>query len=100
MKVIITLFLQVIAYGCSIVSCIWAVVEFLIYLVKDKEFNWWSVWSILISIGLGIILFVLNIVFAITKKEENTNPPERKSYKSRLQQRLDQKIEESKKMKS
>lgn len=97
MKIIITLFFQIIAYAGSIVSCIWAIVEFLLYLVKDREFNWWSVWSILICIGLGIILFILNIVFVITKKEEKINPLERKSYKSRLQQRLDQKIEESKK---
>jgi undecaprenyl pyrophosphate phosphatase UppP len=35
------------------VSAIWAVVSFLIYLVKDKEFNWWSIWLIII----GFVVF-------------------------------------------
>jgi len=37
----------------------WAAVEFIIYLVKDDPFNWWS-------LGLTIAAFVGEIYFFIT----------------------------------
>ncbi len=37
---------------------IWTIVEFILYLVKDNPFNWWS-------LGLTIGVFVLNIFFSI-----------------------------------
>jgi len=37
---------------------IWAIVEFVLYLVKDNPFNWWS-------LGLTIVAFVFEIIFFI-----------------------------------
>ena len=49
-------------------SFIWAIIEFILYLVKDKEFNWWSVWTFLISVATGIISLLLLIAIEPRKK--------------------------------
>ncbi len=64
MKVILTTILATLAHLGSVVSCIWAIVEFILYLVKDKVFNWWSVWMILICVGLAVAMSLLSVVFA------------------------------------
>jgi predicted membrane channel-forming protein YqfA (hemolysin III family) len=52
-----------ISYLGSVISCIWALIEFIIYLVKDTQFNWWSVWCILIFGLLALILGLITFVF-------------------------------------
>jgi undecaprenyl pyrophosphate phosphatase UppP len=40
----------------------WAVVEFILYLVKDNPFNWTSLWLLGTAIVVEIIFFVKNIM--------------------------------------
>lgn len=68
MKVVLTSVAAIIAYLGSVVSSIWAIVEFILYLVKDKIFNWWSVWSILICAVLALVLFIFSSIFSIKSK--------------------------------
>ena len=36
----------------------WAVVEFILYLVKDNPFNWTSVWLLVVAIVLEVYYFI------------------------------------------
>jgi len=40
----------------------WAIVEFILYLVKDNPFNWTSLWLLGTAIVLEIIFFVKNVM--------------------------------------
>ena len=40
----------------------WAVVEFILYLVKDNPFNWTSVWLLVIAIVVEVVFFIKNII--------------------------------------
>jgi phosphotransferase system glucose/maltose/N-acetylglucosamine-specific IIC component len=64
MKVVSTILMAVVAYFGITVSCIWSVVEFILYLVKDKEFNWWSVYSIFICLFTSLFLVIISFIFA------------------------------------
>ena len=46
-------------YGCGI----WAIVEFILYLAKDMPFNWWSLYSCIISLITAVIFWILSMVF-------------------------------------
>lgn len=74
MKTLIFAILTVLSY-LSIIGCgIWAVVEFILYLVKDKLFNWTSIWCL---IG-GIVLMIVSAVFTmIFKHKEDREAPRR-----------------------
>ena len=37
---------------------VWAVVEFILYLVKDDPFNWTSLWLLIVGFVLEIALFI------------------------------------------
>lgn len=37
------------------VGGIWAIVSFILYLVKDQPFNWTSIWVCVIGIVLGFV---------------------------------------------
>lgn len=67
--------LTIISYFGGAISFIWAIVEFILYLVKDKEFNWWSVWCIIIFSVLSILFFILStIVYSkIIEKRKTVN---------------------------
>ena len=95
MKVVLTSVLAFIAYLGSVVSCIWAIVEFILYLVKDKIFNWWSVWSILICGGLALVMFIFSAVFTVKTRNKSVKNFEGKRT-SRFQQRLEEMAEERK----
>jgi len=36
----------------------WAIVEFILYLVKDNPFNWTSIWLLGIAIVLEVVFFI------------------------------------------
>lgn len=68
------LMLQMLTYGCSIISYLWAIIELLFYLLANKPFEWMSVWCILTFSGIGLILFILDIIFLnidIKKRSES-----------------------------
>lgn len=68
---------------------IWAIIEFILYLVKDRPFNWWSVWTTCICLACGIFLiFYVEHLKRKAVNEAMTPPGPRKS--SRLQQKFDE----------
>lgn len=52
---------QLVAIIATVVGLFWALIEFILYLVKDKEFNWLSVWLFVI----GIIVAIISIGYLI-----------------------------------
>ena len=48
-------FISLISYLGIYVSVIWAIVSFIIYLVKDIAFNWWSICVIIVCIVILIL---------------------------------------------
>lgn len=77
----IQIILIVIFYLSFIVSAIWAVVEFILYLAKDDPFNWMSVWSTIIGFVLTIVSFVMKA--AMMDREHKKMFSERKSLQER-----------------
>lgn len=61
MKTIILILAGVLAYLGSTISIVWAIVEFVLYIAKDKPFNWWSIWTLIICIVLSFALFILGV---------------------------------------
>jgi hypothetical protein len=52
----------ILAYIATIsanICFVWAGVEFILYLVKDHVFNWWSIWGFLLSIVVTLICVAL-----------------------------------------
>ena len=70
MKTLLTAVLTFISRIACAISVIWIIVEFLIYLVKDKPFNWWSVWAMLISGFLAFAFFILTAMYAHKEKKK------------------------------
>ena len=64
---------------------IWAIVEFILYLVKDKYFNWLSVWLFGISVVLIIVFMVLSLIVNGKARTSNFN-----LTKSKFQQRIEE----------
>ncbi len=85
MKTLIFGILSIVSYLGILVCPIWAIIEFILYLVKDKEFNWNSLWFFISSIILFIVFLILAAYFS--------NKESKKNYvnsKSKWQQRLDE----------
>jgi signal transduction histidine kinase len=53
-------------YGTSL----WAMVEFILYLVKDKAFNWWSVYGFILSF---IIVLVFGLIINVKAQKNSIN---------------------------
>ena len=81
MKIIITA-LAVITAVISKLSWIWPLIEFCLYLFKDKEFNFFSLWFMLIS-WIVAVVFILLAAFMNAKSSES-------KFKSSFQSRLEQ----------
>jgi|SRR6188508_176488 len=92
MKVVISLIITILSYISIGICSIWSIVSFLIYLVKDIPFNWWSLWSIIISIVVMIVSLVLTAVFkAVNHNKVYTQHIDNKP-KSRWELRLEEAI--------
>lgn len=87
MKIAITLLLTYAMYLGTVLSGIWSIVEFLIYLVKDNPFNWWSIWMIIIFGVLGSLFFILGFILSVPDKN-NASKQENTNTDSRFEQRL------------
>ena len=61
-KTVLNMVLMVIAGFAASGFAAWAIVEFILYLVKDNPFNYASLWLMGIAIVLEVIFFVKNIV--------------------------------------
>ena len=62
MKIISLLIIQWIAVVSANIAFLWAIIEFILYLVKDKSFNWWSVWYFIISVVIALVCLVFALV--------------------------------------
>jgi hypothetical protein len=51
-------------------SSLWAMVEFILYLVKDKAFNWLSVYGFIISF---IIVLVFGLIINVKAQKTSIN---------------------------
>lgn len=71
----------------SIVSFVWAIVEFIIYLVKDLPFHWRSVYCFIICLVILIVTVVYSGYLSAKKGSDFKTP-----YKnnSKFKQRLDE----------
>jgi phosphotransferase system glucose/maltose/N-acetylglucosamine-specific IIC component len=96
MKSVSVILMAVIAYFGTTVSCIWSVVEFILYLAKDKEFNWWSVYSIFICLFTALLLVIISFIFtylngkkSVEEKSKfngiDTYAPKRSEFQKRLE---------------
>ena len=87
MKIISLLIIQWIAVVAANVTFLWGIIEFILYLIKDKAFNWWSVWGFIISVVIALVC----VVFAlIVKSKARTTSINSGRFKSRFQQRLEE----------
>ena len=87
MKIISLLIIKSIAVVSANVTFLWGIIEFILYLVKDKAFNWWSVWCFIISVVIALVC----VVFAlIVKSKSRTTSINTGRFKSKFQQRLEE----------
>lgn len=63
-----TLILMFLCYFIAALSCIWAIVSYINFLVKDDYFNWWSICSIVFFSITGFILSI-KIAWRIQKQK-------------------------------
>ena len=68
-------------YVATAVCLIWAKIEFLIYLFKDKPFNWLSVWLAVMFAALSLIC-----IFISANLQVKQNKPVKKS---RVEERIE-----------
>ena len=94
MKSLMTIVFLVLAAITAKVSFIWAIVEFIIYLVKDKPFNWHSVWLTIGSIILTIILYIVYYVVESKGYEAKRELRQIRNKKSKWQERLEKAAEQ------
>lgn len=67
MKVISLMVAQVLSVIIANATFVWAIIEFILFLAKDKEFNWWSVWFFVIS---AVVAIILTIIAVVTKAKQ------------------------------
>lgn len=65
MKTIILLIGQWISVIAAHVAFLWCIIEFILYLAKDKEFNWNSVWMFIISVVIFLICLILLLIIKV-----------------------------------
>lgn len=75
------LVVSIIALICSWACPVWALIEFILYLVKDKEFNWLSLWLFFLSSVYLIILSIVDI-----KSTEDKPVKKVSAFQARLEQ--------------
>jgi uncharacterized membrane protein YpjA len=90
MKVIILLIVQVLAVIGANVGFFWACIEFILYLVKDKEFNWLSVWLFVAStiLALGSVLYAAYLK-SKNQKNRTTSINRESKFRKRLREAME-----------
>lgn len=53
-----SIIIHLLSGGMLSIGGIWATISFILYLVKDRPFDWISVWVLAAGIILGIINFI------------------------------------------
>jgi high-affinity Fe2+/Pb2+ permease len=98
MKVISLLVVKVLAVIVANLAFFWAIIEFILYLVKDKVFNWWSVWTFCISVAVALVVVAYGGIYAIKNRNKALNSLKKMREdkpKSRFQQKLDKAMEQA-----
>jgi len=95
MKIINLLIIQWIAVTSAKLTFLWVIIEFILYLVKDKPFNWLSIWLL----SLSMLIILISILFtAITKfKMSNKSIKPNHNTNGKFQERLNEMTEQRKK---
>lgn len=70
MKIILMFLTIVIAYIGITASAIWAIVEFILYLVKNDPFNWWSIGTLVSCLIAYPILAILTSFILSNEKDK------------------------------
>lgn len=83
-KIILLLAIRVLAFAGTIGGAAWAAVEFILHLVKDKEFNWASLLVLAVSaIALTVVNAILALILAAKRAKKC------KSFKDRVKEMQD-----------
>ncbi len=65
MKTVLSGVLMVLTSIGVAISGVWAIVEFILHLAKDKPFDWMSVWFIIGGIVLTVAFWGAAVLFAV-----------------------------------
>ncbi|MDB4299647.1 hypothetical protein N9928_01200 [bacterium] len=98
MKTISLFTVKVLAVIGANLAFAWMCIEFILYLVKDRIFNWWSVWSFMICVVVAIAIVALVGFEAIKNRKEHLKAFEQRREnkpKSKFRQRLDEAMKEA-----
>lgn len=93
MKVISLIVAQVLAVITANVAFVWGIIEFILYLAKDKEFNWWSVGAFVISTVIAIVLTIITAVAKVKQRNlawDDMKQRRTTGKKSSFQERLEE----------
>lgn len=83
MKVVILLFVRLLSFILSLLGITWMVVSYINYLVKNTQFNMWSIWSTII---FSVVCIVASMLYGWHKFNQASKKPERKSkFEERLE---------------
>ena len=103
MKVISLLIVTILSRVTATVSTVWLVVEFILHLVKDKEFNWWSIWVFVLSLMVAISTLIFSSLMEVRSKNKAREVLRNGNAKpGRFQKRLEEmkKLQEEKRFKN
>lgn len=84
MQVAVLVLLLLTNVGVS-ASLLWTIVEFIMYLVKDDKFNWWSVGTVLICYFSYFLLSLWEALLKEQKLQQFTHV----NYTGKFQERLE-----------
>lgn len=91
-KIIASGLILVLSRVGAILSVIWALVEFILYLAKDKVFNWWCIWSLIICILLPIVISVITLVKAVNNNSLSS-PGKKSAFQMKLEEEMKKRLE-------
>lgn len=90
MKLLLSIIFGYICVILAIVFGWWSIISFILYLVKDTDFQWWAFTIFIVSLILGFVLmFITALLKNIEKKKSANKVVDRYDRKSKFQQRLE-----------
>lgn len=92
MRIIMYILAALSAIG-AIVSWVWTVVEFIIFIAKDYKFNWWSLLTFIICVVFFALFLIISLILKVEKTdkqaEEAAFGKQPSKYKSVFEARLE-----------
>lgn len=101
-KAVILFLIELAAVIGSVVSFVWAIVEFIIYLVKDLPFHWRSVYCFIACVVIAVVTVIYSGYLSTKKGAEFKTPYKNNSkFKQRMEEievkRLNDRLRKAKK---